>query len=192
MSSIWWQIFIVLFTALLTSFLGYYFADRSHRKAKFVMAKASIRRYRSTLQQAYANRLNSGLSANYYELMVGLTPGKEDKIFFRDMAKEETLLHPTQSLLISETWGRLVEQLGVIQLMGSERSFKKIKEKANATFQYKAIQIDGPPPNTDSQEKADRYLALGKESIQKIIDITIRKEMDELIDGLASIELRVF
>jgi hypothetical protein len=188
----WWQVVIVLLTALVTSALTYYFADRSKRKNRLITAISQIIRYKTLLKQAWSNRLVSELNSNYYELLTNFMGSHDLKMFYLGMAKEEALLNPSQSILIGETYGKIVEQLGIIQQLSSEESYKKISRKANKVFRYKGILLDPPPKNTDTKEKASEYLNHAKKDIVKIIDSTLGKELDDLIKSLPKLKLKTF
>lgn len=186
----WWQIAMILLTALISTMLAYYFSDRSKRKARMVTSKGVIRRFGYELQQAYSNRLQSELNSNYYELLYGILKSKEDKKFFREMAKEETLNIPKQSIEISWVYGRLMEQLSILEQLASSKSFEQIGEDADKLiFNHKSI-IVRPATNISNKELADKYLSDGKESIEYIIDDEIRKSFDIFADELKNVRLR--
>lgn len=188
-STAYWQVLLALFVAYST----YYFMDRSKRKAQLARAKSSARQYGYLLQQAYSNRLQSELSSNYYERMIRLTPAKEDKIFYREIAKLEAFNGPPQSIEISKIYGYLIEEYGVIEQLSVASDFEKIRSLVNEfVYDHKTIVITPMEPNIESPDEAEKYLNDGKKDIEKQINSDICQKNNRLAMKLSKLRLKFF
>jgi hypothetical protein len=163
----YWQVVL----ALTVAFTTYYFADRSRRKAELARAKSDASRYGYLLQQAWSNRLQGELEANYYERMIAIAPGKEDKIFFRDMARKKA--HGTSSLSseVGNIYGELIAQYGLIEQLSKKKDFESIRSDIDKFVnEHRTMFIKPMDEEINKENKAKLYLENGKVSISTLIE----------------------
>lgn len=185
----YWQVFL----ALLVAYTTYYFTDRSRRKSKLAQAKSQAIRFGYELQQAYSNRLQSELKSNYYELASKFQKKETDRSFFLDIAKQEALSNPNQSLLISQIYGRLIENYGVIEQLGNSQDYNSIKDDIDRfVYNHGSITVKAPDENCDSIEKANKYNTDGHKDIEKAIDEKVKQANLKLKESLESVRLKLF
>ena len=188
----WWQIFIILLTAIITSLLGYYFADRSKRKAHFYSVHSTINSYGYLLQQVWSNRLQSELKAYYYQARKELTTSPEENILYRDLEKHEAFQQPELSIEISRIYGKLIEHAELLKALSNKKSYQKVATSMNElTVNHKNLFVkDIPTELRGSMEEVYAYNQKGHKYIDQIIDSEIRKKFSTLNKELEEVKLR--
>lgn len=188
----WWQIFIILLTAIITSLLGYYFADRSRRKAHFYSVRSAINSYGYLLQQVWSNRLQSELKAYYYQARKELATRADDRTLYHDLEKHEALQQPELSIEISRVYAKLIKHAELLMALSSRKSYQKVATSIDSLIvSHKSLFIkDIPTEQKKSMEKVDSYNQQGHAYINTIIDSEIREKFSILIKELEEVKLR--
>ena len=188
----WSQIFIILLTAIVTSSLGYYFADRSKRKAHFYSVRSTINSYGYLLQQVWSNRLQSELKAYYYQARKELATRADNRALYHDLEKHEALQQPELSIEISRIYGKLIEHAELLRALSSRKSYQKVATSIESLIvNHKSLFIkDMPTDQKKSMEKVVSYNQQGHEYIDTIIDSEIREKFNTLNKELEEVKLR--
>lgn len=185
----YWQVLL----ALLVAYSTYYFTDRSRRKAQLARAKSQATRFGYELQQAYSNRLQSELKSNYYELLAKFQTNETDRSFFLDVAKQEAFKNPEQSIQVSQIYGRLIENYGIIEQLSKRADYNSIKNDIDEfVYNHGSLVIKAPKSDCDSLDKANKYSNDGHKIIERIIDERIKKPNLDLKKHLEEVRLKFF
>lgn len=188
----WWQIFIILLTAIVTSSLGYYFADKSKRKAHFYSVRSTINSYGYLLQQVWSNRLQSELKAYYYQARKELATRVDDKALYHDLEKHEAFQQPELSIEINRIYGKLIEHAKLLKTLSNKKSYQKIATSMNELIvNHKSFFVkDIPAKIRSSMEEVYASNQKGHKYIDQIIDSEIRKKFITLNKELEEVKLR--
>jgi len=133
--------------------------------------------------------MQSELDSNYYELRSNFATNDVGKNLFNDLAKATMLLNPGQSLEISRIYGKLIENLQIIESLAKSESFQAITKEADSLiYEHGSMKVESPVDIRDDAGAND-YVVKGKEAIEQIIEDQLRKEFRKFIKKLQNVTL---
>jgi hypothetical protein len=186
-----WQLFIVLLTAVLTTSLGYYWADRSQRKKEFLKSKAAIKGYGHLLAQAVSNFLQAQADADYYEARAKISKQDKMKLHWADAAKSMVVIQPQQSFEVVNVYAKIIEQLAIIEALANKEDFNRITVEAKDFIFKNRLTATKWGNDIESWKQAWDRINEIKQEISKTIDKQITKKFEDLVSQIDQVRLKL-
>lgn len=184
----WWQIFIVLATSFLTTFLTHVFTDLSQRTSQLSYAKANLSKYAYHLDQVTTSYLESLLNGYYYMLAAQHMDGNLKDTQFQLMTHEGSQ-SAELVLEISKTNSTLIQEFSIIRQTVGRRKTTRLEKLLDAIIYFESYNI--PRPALDMTElQANQYVQENIDFIKKNSE-RLKGKILKLIRELDCVNLQI-
>lgn len=178
-STPFWQIILILLTALLTNYFAHLFMRKRNDRRKRLEALSDFKRFGYELQQIVSNRLQCEIFHNFYEAAYRLSKDGD----FLDHQKIEVARMPELSLECSKAYGRLHKTVSLLEHLTGKRKWNSVEMELDDLMEYQLPTI-APVSDATIYEELPKYRDHSTKQLALWIDENIKQNVKKVYSGL--------